>query len=90
MAGQAATIVGVMPASFRFPGEDVEIWTAVRNEMDGTPRNVRFWAVVGRLSDGVTAEAATAEVASSAASSKPPIRTRIEAGAPWPCRRSRR
>ena len=60
--GQAATIVGVMPASFRFPGEDVEIWTAVRNEMDGTPRNVRFWAVFGRLSDGVTVEAATAEV----------------------------
>ena len=60
--GQLATIVGVMPASFRFPGEDVELWTAIRNEMDGTPRNVRFWAVFARLAPGVTLEQAAADV----------------------------
>ena len=60
--GLRTTIVGVMPASFRFPGEDVEIWTAVRDEMDGTPRNVRFWSVVGRLIHGVTVTQAEAEV----------------------------
>jgi putative ABC transport system permease protein len=61
--GLAATIVGVMPASFRFPGEDVELWTAIRNEMDGTPRNVRFWAVFGRLAPKTTIEQAGADVA---------------------------
>ncbi|HYN08838.1 MAG TPA: ABC transporter permease [Vicinamibacterales bacterium] len=60
--GLTATIVGVMPASFRFPGEDVEIWTAIRNEMDGTPRNVRFWAVFGRLAPKATIEQAGADV----------------------------
>jgi putative ABC transport system permease protein len=60
--GLTATIVGVMPASFRFPGEDVELWTAIRDEMDGTPRNVRFWAVFGRLAPGKTIAQASAEV----------------------------
>ena len=60
--GLTTTIVGVMPASFRFPGEDVEIWTAIRNEMDGTPRNVRFWSVAGRLNSGVSTAQAEAEV----------------------------
>jgi putative ABC transport system permease protein len=60
--GQTATIVGVMPASFRFPGEDVELWTAIRDEMDGTPRNVRFWAVFGRLAAAITIAQANAEV----------------------------
>jgi putative ABC transport system permease protein len=60
--GTASTIVGVMPASFRFPGEDVEVWTAIREEMDGTPRNVRFWSVFGRLKRGVSIEQATADV----------------------------
>ncbi len=62
--GLAATVVGVMPASFRFPGEDVELWTAIRNEMEGTPRNVRFWAVFARLKRGVTVEQANAEIRS--------------------------
>lgn len=61
--GQPATIVGVMPASFRFPGEDVEVWMALRNEMDGTPRNVRFFAVAARLAPGVSREQASANVA---------------------------
>ena len=61
--GQKATIVGVMPASFRFPGEDVEVWMALRNEMDGTPRNVRFCAVLARLAPGVSREQAAANVA---------------------------
>jgi putative ABC transport system permease protein len=52
--GTATTVVGVMPASFRFPGSDMEIWVPLANEMDGTPRNVRFLAMVGRLKGGVT------------------------------------
>ncbi|MGE5834967.1 MAG: ABC transporter permease [Acidobacteriota bacterium] len=59
--GSASTIVGVMPASFRFPGEDVEVWTAIRDEMDGTPRNVRFWSIFGRLAPKVTVDQATAD-----------------------------
>ncbi|HEY7475843.1 MAG TPA: ABC transporter permease [Vicinamibacterales bacterium] len=61
--GLTATIVGVMPASFRVPGEDVELWTAIRDEMDGTPRNVRFWSVFGRLASGISIDQASADVA---------------------------
>jgi putative ABC transport system permease protein len=60
--GQKTTVVGVMPASFRFPSPDVELWSPVANEMNDTPRNVRFLSAVGRLRTGITIEQASADL----------------------------
>ena len=65
--GVATTVVGVMPAAFRFPDEDVDLWAAIRDEMNGTPRNVRFWSAFGRLKPGVRLEQANADLQAIAA-----------------------
>ena len=51
--GLRAQIVGVMPAAFRFPFDDVELWVPARNELDTIPRGSRFLTTVGRLRSGV-------------------------------------
>ncbi|HXV65115.1 MAG TPA: ABC transporter permease [Vicinamibacteria bacterium] len=51
--GRPHTVVGVMPPEFRFPGEDVEIWGAVGDNMSGMQRHNRFMLVVARLEEGV-------------------------------------
>ena len=56
--GVPAEVIGVMPAGFRFPAEDVELWVAMREELDTVPRASRFFMTVGRLEDDVTIEAA--------------------------------
>src|SRR6185437_904762 len=58
--GQKATIIGVMPESFRFPREDAEIWT----NLHLTPPKGRFpffLTGVARLRPGVTWKQAQAE-----------------------------
>jgi putative ABC transport system permease protein len=55
------TVVGVMPRDFRFPDEGAQFWTplAVTPPTDGRPRRV---AMMARLADGVSMDAAVAEV----------------------------
>jgi predicted permease len=65
--GVRARIIGVMPAAFRFPFEDVELWTVARNELDTIPRNSRFLTTLGRLRPGVRAVDAEADLARLAA-----------------------
>ena len=60
--GLRSAVVGVMPASFRFPFEDVELWVPARNELDTIPRQSRFLTTIGRLRPGVTIAGATAEL----------------------------
>lgn len=58
--GQKATIIGVMPESFRFPREDAEIWT----NLHLTPPKGRFpffLTGLARLRPGVTWKQAQAE-----------------------------
>ena len=63
-------IVGVMPASFRFPTPDIEIWTSMAT-LYSIPksagdwinsRSLRGYRVVARLQDGVSREQAEAEM----------------------------
>ena len=62
--GQPHVVVGVMPASFRFPNRDTEAWTALvlRGE-DFADRNDNYLHVLARLRDGVTVDEARKEFA---------------------------
>jgi len=75
LSGEAFTIVGVMPASFRFPvfAAKNDYWTTLAVENDGTPRahtanrGNHSMAVMGRLKPGVTISDGTAEMQAIAA-----------------------
>jgi predicted permease len=65
--GKAATIIGVMPAGFKFPFSE-ELWTPLYNEFPPQPRgdlrlgaNNNAPAVMGRLKPGVTLDQVNAE-----------------------------
>ena len=60
--GRSAEIIGVMPAAFRFPFEDVELWAPMLGEMEGVPRNSRFFSTIGRLRASVSRLEAQREV----------------------------
>ncbi|MDX2151102.1 MAG: ABC transporter permease [Bryobacteraceae bacterium] len=69
---QAVTIIGVLPAGFRWRGEpvagtatDIQLWAPLAtNQLARSPRTLRFLKVTGRLRPGVTVEAAQAETRS--------------------------
>jgi macrolide transport system ATP-binding/permease protein len=59
--GAANTIVGVLPQSFNFaPAEPADFWTAEHDE--GSCRGCHWLFGLGRLKDGVTIEAARADM----------------------------
>jgi predicted permease len=59
--GAANTVVGVLPQSFNFaPAEPAEFWTAEHDE--GPCRGCHWLFGLGRLKDGVTLEAAQADM----------------------------
>jgi putative ABC transport system permease protein len=64
--GEPYTVVGVMPADFRFARPDVELWTGYASILTrpewADQRGRRFQRVVGRLRPGVTPRAASAEI----------------------------
>jgi putative ABC transport system permease protein len=66
MNGEPYTVVGIMPASFRFPRADVELWTGYRTILNdpswGDARGRRFQRVIARLKPGVTVRAAASDV----------------------------
>ncbi len=60
--GAPTTIVGVMPAGFRFL-HDVDVWLPMRKDGPGAnARRWHNWLMVGRLKDGVTLKQAQDQV----------------------------
>ena len=60
---QAYTVIGVMPATFHYPEDETEYWTAMRAPAGWfEDRNNNFWDGIARLKDGVTSEQARSEM----------------------------
>jgi hypothetical protein len=60
MSGEAYTIIGVLPADFRF-GADTEAWTTIRKTEDWTDRSNPH-LVIGRLRSSATIETAHSDL----------------------------
>jgi putative ABC transport system permease protein len=57
------TIVGVMPASFRFPEKDVDVWwTSDVDAPFAQARNETWFTAIGRMKPGVSVEQARADM----------------------------
>lgn len=64
LGGYTSSIIGVMPASFRFPNDDVDIWTPSAPDAPFAQRRDSTWfTVVGRLRPGFTVDQAAADLA---------------------------
>ena len=68
--GQRFTVVGIMPAGFRYPG-DSDLWTTPEREVPEAPvdlgdvtknRGIHYLTVIGRLASGVTLDRARVEM----------------------------
>jgi len=64
LSGNVYTVVGVMPAGFASPRDNIEAWTAVHvsNPVAANYRGVHFLRTYGRLAPGVSLEQARAEM----------------------------
>src|SRR5204862_4878036 len=65
--GRSFPVVGVMPAGFQFPNEDVQVWTPIgeflsQNPQAETNRGMHFLPAVARLAPGVALERAVGDV----------------------------
>ena len=74
MVGQAIvlddrtlTVVGIMPATFAFPSNEVGFWLPLAESMRSMPRAARFVQAVGHLAPDVTPERAHAVLRTAAA-----------------------
>jgi putative ABC transport system permease protein len=67
VGGGSATVVGVMPEQFRFPSY-AEVWTSLpRDSRELLQRTSRYFSVVGRVRDGMSAAQAQEELGGVAA-----------------------
>src|SRR5437667_109794 len=65
--GRSFTVVGVMPAGFQFPTEEVQVWTPIgeflsQNPQAETNRGLHFLTAVARLAPGAALERVVADV----------------------------
>ena len=78
LGGATRQVVGVMPATFRFPSPKTQIWIPLHNDPRSTPD---YWAgdfmpIIGRLHPGSTLAQARAELRL--------FQSRVAALFPWP------
>src|SRR5262249_45342992 len=59
--GRSRTVLGVMPASFQFPAEDVDLWVPLAIEPDSADLRNHYLGMMGHLRPGATLEQAKAE-----------------------------
>jgi predicted permease len=70
LGGAPYTVIGVLPAGFRYLGEplagrvaDIDVWMPLAdNQIVSVPRGVRFLKLIGRIKPGVAPESAAAEI----------------------------
>jgi putative ABC transport system permease protein len=62
VAGRPRTVVGIMPAGFRFP-DNGEIWVPMALDVTRNTRTDNFLTAIGRLGTGVSLERARADMA---------------------------
>src|SRR5207247_5568252 len=62
MEGRPHYVIGVMPPGFHFPDVDTELWSAIKDNMSGMPRDGRFMIAAGRLKPDISLRAAQAEM----------------------------
>src|SRR5213080_394739 len=65
--GRSFTVVGVMPAGFQFPNEEVQVWTPIGESLSQSPqaetnRGMHFLNAVARLGPGVAMERVVGDV----------------------------
>jgi putative ABC transport system permease protein len=77
LEGMNRQVVGVMPASFRFPSPKTELWVPLNLDprKTGDYLGDSYMPLVGRLRDGASVEQARAEL--------PQLRERVLAEYPW-------
>jgi putative ABC transport system permease protein len=63
LSGAIVTVVGIMPANFRF-GDEVNCWLPLASNPFATQARIRLFQVIGRLASGRTAAQAGGEIAS--------------------------
>ena len=63
VAGNAVTVVGVMPPGFGFPDADTELWLPLGLDPASIARGNHRLSVIGRLGEGVTIGGARGEIA---------------------------
>jgi putative ABC transport system permease protein len=61
IAGTVFSVIGVLPAGFRFPG-DADLWLPADLEGENPSRTSHNYRAVGRLRDGVTADQANQDI----------------------------
>ena len=63
LSGTPCTVIGVMPVGFYYPNERIQFWmTFVDNQKSSDYRTGGYLQVIARLKDGLTLEAAQAEM----------------------------
>jgi putative ABC transport system permease protein len=63
LSGQSYTVIGVMPASFRFGGADLGLWTPMAFTAQQAQNHGGHWLMaIGRLKPGATEDQARAEM----------------------------
>jgi putative ABC transport system permease protein len=68
LSSRSYTVVAVMPASFRFPEENTDVWTPNGfTANDRRSHGAHYISVIGRLKQGVTLDQATVEMETIAA-----------------------